>query len=78
MKWFEKVVQYVESNLNEPITLGSIADAVGSSEYHLTRSFGLRMGMPLIRHVRMRRLTRAAQALAAVDSLTTNLPKFMS
>ena len=61
----DKVAWYVETNLNEPLTLQSIAGAVGVSHFHLAHSFAVLTGQPVMRYVWRRRLTRAAQALAA-------------
>ena len=59
----DKVAWYVETNLNEPLTLQSIAGAVGVSHFHLAHSFAVLTGQPVMRYVWRRRLTRAAQAL---------------
>lgn len=59
-----KAVWFVESHSREVITLDDIAKACHVSAYHLTRVFASAYGLPLMRYVRGRRLTRAARQLA--------------
>jgi len=56
---------YVVSHLSDDLSLEAIAGAVGVSRFHLSRAFGVTVGCPLALYVRSRRLSRAAQALAA-------------
>lgn len=59
-----KAVWYVEAHLTQDMSLEAIADAVGVSRFHLSRTFGLTQGQPLAVYVRARRLSEAAKALA--------------
>lgn len=61
----DRTLWFLEKHLAEPLTLESIAAAVGASPFHLTRAFGQATGRSLMRYVRERRLAKAAAALAA-------------
>jgi len=60
----EKALWYIESHLGEEVTLGAVAIAAGVSPHHLVRAFGAVVGVPVMRHLRVRRLSQAAKALA--------------
>jgi AraC family transcriptional regulator len=70
-----KAVWFIESHLAEDVTLADIAAMAGASRFHLVRAFGLATGVPVMRYVRIRRLSEAARALAngAPDILTVAL-----
>jgi AraC family transcriptional regulator len=55
---------YLESHLNEDLSLDTVADAVGISRFHLSRAFALVTGHSVSEYVRARRLSEAAKALA--------------
>jgi AraC family transcriptional regulator len=61
----QKALWYIESHLAEPMTLDDVAGVAGVSRFHLVRAFATATGFSVMRYVRARRLTRAAQALAA-------------
>lgn len=61
----QKALWYIESHLAEPLTLDDVAGVAGVSRFHLVRAFASATGLSVMRYVRARRLTRAAQALAA-------------
>jgi AraC family transcriptional regulator len=61
----QKALWYIESHLAEPLTLDDVAGIAGVSRFHLVRAFGAATGLSVMRYVRARRLTKAAQALAA-------------
>lgn len=54
---------YIESYLAEPLTLDRIAADCKVSPFHLTRTFTVLTGMPVMRYVWRRRLARAAETL---------------
>jgi AraC family transcriptional regulator len=56
---------YIECYLDEPLTLDQIAGDCKVSTFHLTRTFSILTGMPVMRYVWRRRLSRAAETLAA-------------
>jgi AraC family transcriptional regulator len=60
----QKALWFVESHSREPLALDDIARACHVSAYHLTRAFAAATGTSLIRYLRGRRLSEAAQQLA--------------
>ncbi len=60
----QKASWYVESHLRGDLSLDVIAKACHVSSYHLTRAFAASVGVSLMRYVRARRLSEAAQRLA--------------
>jgi len=71
----EKALWFIESHFASEIALEDIAKAGGVSRFHLTRAFGAATGRSIMRYVRGRRLTVAADALAkgAPDILSVAL-----
>jgi AraC family transcriptional regulator len=61
----QKALWYIESHLAKPLTLDEIAGVAGVSRFHLVRAFAAATGFSVMRYVRARRLSKAAQALAA-------------
>ena len=61
----QKALWYIESHLAAPLTLDDVAGVAGVSRFHLVRAFATATGFSVMRYVRARRLTRAAQALTA-------------
>ena len=61
----ERAIWHIEAHLSDPFSLEETARAAGVSKFHLSRVFGLLIGMSPSAFVRGRRLTRAAHDLAA-------------
>ena len=70
-----KALWFIESHLSGNVSLDEIASAVGVSRFHLSRAFGLSIGVALASYVRARRLSEAARTLVAgpPDILTVAL-----
>lgn len=63
MAWvsdMQRVLDYIEENLDGEICLNYMAEIAGSGAYHLQRAFSLLTGMTLSEYIRQRRLTLAA------------------
>lgn len=58
-----KAIWYIESHLNEDLSLDSVAGVVGVSRFHLSRAFASSTGESLAGYIRARRLSEAAKAL---------------
>jgi AraC family transcriptional regulator len=58
-----RLVEYVEANLAEALSLGSLAQLCNLSEYHFARMFRSSFGMPPHQYVLARRLQRARALL---------------
>jgi AraC family transcriptional regulator len=60
----QKALWYIESHLAGELTLDEIAAIGGISRFHMVRAFVAATGLPVMRYVRIRRLSEAARALA--------------
>jgi len=65
MNLTSKALWVIERNLNRPLGLGEIAEACGVSRTHLAHAFGRGAGLSVMQYLRGRRLSAAAEALAA-------------
>ena len=63
----EKVIDFIESNLNEKLDLKTVANAVHYSKYHIHRMFTDIVGMTIHDYVLRRQLTEAAKLLVFSD-----------
>lgn len=66
MNWldsFNRVIEYIEKNLEGEIDYEKIAAVFGYSIYHVQRLFAMIAGVPLSEYVRNRRLSKAAAEL---------------
>lgn len=59
----QRMQDYIEQNINEPITLYNIAQAAGYSPWHSERIFKELIGKTLFEYIRAIRLSRAAITL---------------
>lgn len=75
MSPIQKALWFVESRLAQPLTLEDVARHSGVSPFHLTRAFAAVTGCPLMKYVRVRRLSEAARELSggAPDILSVAL-----
>lgn len=64
-----RLVDMVESQLDDEIDAAALARDVGTTEYHLRRMFSSLAGMPLSEYVRRRRMTRAAADIIEGEAL---------
>ena len=55
----QRVLQFVDQNLQNPIHLNDLAEAANLSPFHFSRAFRKAMGRPPHRFVRERRLEKA-------------------
>ena len=63
----EKVVEYIELNLDGKLDLEQVAEASHYSKYHLHRMFADTVGMTIHDYVQRRQLTEAAKLLVFSD-----------
>jgi len=61
----EKALWLIEHRYGQELTLDAMAEHIGVSRFHLSRSFPAATGMSISAYLRGRRLTEAAKALAA-------------
>ena len=71
----EKALWFIEHRYGQDIGLDDVADHIGVSRFHLSRSFPAATGLSISAYLRGRRLTEAAKALAggAPDILSVAL-----
>lgn len=60
---FNRVIEYIEQNLEGEIDYEKIAAVFGYSVYHVQRLFAMVVGTPLAEYIRNRRLSKAAAEL---------------
>ena len=58
-----KALWFIESHLDQDITLDDVADSSGVSRFHLSRAFGAVLNLSVMQYVRARRLSEAARRL---------------
>jgi len=63
MEVAQTIMAYVRAHLQDPITAGDIARAVGYSQYHATRLFKAETGQSPFEYIRRERLLQSAHAL---------------
>lgn len=61
------LIDYIEEHLTEEISLDSLADAAGYSQYHLHRMFTGLVGLTLHQYIKRRQLTEAARSLISTE-----------
>lgn len=59
----QRMQDFIETHLSQPITLQNLAEAAGYSECHASRVFKEVVGIAPLEYLRARRLSRAAQSL---------------
>ena len=62
--WSNRVAEFVEARLTQPVTLQELARAVGCSPSFLSHNIPVEFGMTFKQYVRQKRMTRAAKLLA--------------
>ncbi|MGL6198104.1 MAG: helix-turn-helix domain-containing protein [Lachnospiraceae bacterium] len=62
-KIIEKIIDYIENNLDCQLNLDEIAKEAGYSKFHLNRVFLDCVGCTIYKYIQMRRLTVAAEEL---------------
>ncbi len=68
-----RVLEFIETNLESEISVGDLADAACFSLFHFVRAFHLAMGRPPHAYLSERRLDRAKQMLAYSDTTLVNV-----
>ncbi|WNS46490.1 AraC family transcriptional regulator [Paenibacillus sp. MMS20-IR301] len=67
MEWLirmKNALDYMESNITEPLRIEEVAEVAFSSPFHFQRMFSMLTGVTVADYIRKRRLTLAAQELA--------------
>ena len=67
LDWPERAIDYLSAHFTDPVSLGVLADALGMSKYHLSRSFPERIGCGLNDYLQILRTARAQLLLIGTD-----------
>lgn len=62
-----KILFYIEENLNEDLNLDKIANEFNYSKFYIERVFTKKMNCTLYKYIQRRRLTEAARKLVETD-----------
>ncbi len=65
--WTHRALQYLNEHFTESLSLDDLADHLGVSKYHLSRSFPEKIGCGLSAYLQSLRADHAAQLLASGD-----------
>ena len=65
--WRRQLVEFIESHLAEPLTLGQLAGMCALSEYHFARMFRESFGLPPHQYVLARRMEQARRLLRMTE-----------
>ena len=65
------LLQFIEENLSEPLTVSELAKQVHCSEFHFQRWFLSQCQIPVMTYIQLLRMQRAAAALAYRDTPVT-------
>lgn len=68
-----KVIDYIEDNLDNKLSLHDISNKVGYSKFHLNRLFSESVGCTLYKYIKKRRITVAAEKLVNTKTLLLKL-----
>ena len=61
---FQKVFEYIDQHLDEPISVGQLSEIAHFSVFHFHRQFTQYTGVPVYRYIQLMRLRRASYLLA--------------
>lgn len=81
MEWIDsitKVVDYIEKNLTEELTVDRIATHVQISPFHFQRGFSMLCGFTVGDYIRRRRLAQAASELISTQEKVMDTQSYYS
>lgn len=61
---FRQVLTYIDSHLEEDLSLETLSEVAAFSKYHFHRQFSQLFGISLYRYIQLQRLKRASYRLA--------------
>ncbi len=67
MSLTERIIRYIEDNLDKDLSLEKIAEELNYSRFYTARTFKEHTGMTLYKYIQGRRLDEAARKLAETD-----------
>jgi predicted transcriptional regulator YdeE len=69
---FRKVLEYIDSHLDDDLTIDRLSTVAAFSKYHFHRQFSELFGISVYKYVRLTRLKRASYQLAFRDRNVTD------
>lgn len=69
----DKIISYIEDNLDEDLTLDRISDVFNYSKFYIARIFSEHTGRTLYKYIQGRRLTEAARDLVETDKTVLDI-----
>lgn len=69
----QKIINYIEENIEKEINIDKIAKSVGYSKFHLNRIFSKCTGITIYKYLQSRRLTIAAEKLIKTNEPITQI-----
>ena len=66
---FRKVLEYIDSHLNDDLTIDRVSNFAAFSKYHFHRQFSELLGISVYKYIQMTRLKRASYQLAFRDRM---------
>lgn len=63
----EKIINYIETHLEEELSLDKIANELNYSKFYIARTFSEQTGEGIFKYIQRRRLTLAAQKLVETE-----------
>jgi AraC family transcriptional regulator len=67
---FRKVLEYIDSHLDDDLTIDRLSNVAAFSKYHFHRQFSEFLGISVYKYVRLTRLKRASYQLAFRDRMS--------
>lgn len=72
----QRTIQFIENNLQEELSLDSIARLAGFSKYHYHRIFQREVGVSIAEYIRYRRIANSANLLLYTDEKIIDIALF--
>lgn len=72
-KVIEKLIEWIDDNIHQPLRIEEIANRSGYSKWYLQRLFVLHTGENLGRYVREKKISHAARDLRETDDLIADI-----
>ncbi|MCO4797795.1 MAG: AraC family transcriptional regulator [Colwelliaceae bacterium] len=60
---FKSIIEYIDKNLEQPISIRTLSEISCFSEYHFHRQFSAYLGQPIKKYIQLKRLNKAAYQL---------------
>lgn len=73
LDWMHQVLQYLNQHFTEQLSLQRVADEIGISKYHLSRTFRERIGCSIPNYINTLRVDQAIQQLKSTEKSITEI-----